>query len=115
MLTINAVEMPPPSTLEVRIIDLSKAERNANGVLIIERIRGGVRKLELSWVLLSQSELSALFVAVSPVTFVVVYPDPQTGAARTMTAYSGDRSVGMIAYNDGVPTYKDTKFNLIEC
>lgn len=114
MITVNGSAISTPSSFQVGIMDLSKAERNANGTMIIERITTK-RKLELGWAYLSQSDLAALFVAVSPVTFTVVYPDPQTGAARSGTFYAGDRSAGMIDYQNGVPRYKDTKFNIVEC
>jgi hypothetical protein len=113
VITVGGVAISTPSSLQVGIQDLSKAERNANGTLVIERI-ATKRKLELGWSYLSQSDLAALFAAVSPVTFTVVYPDPQTGAARSGTFYAGDRLAGMIDYQNGVPRYKDMKFNLVE-
>lgn len=113
MITIGGSAIPTPSTFQSNVMDINKAERNANGTLIIERITTK-RKLELSWNYLSQANLATLFTAVSPVTFTVVYPDPQTGAARSGTFYAGDRSAGMIDYQNNIPRYKDVKFNLIE-
>ncbi|MFZ3132757.1 MAG: DUF6711 family protein [Desulfosporosinus sp.] len=94
-------------------MDLSKAERNASGTLIIERI-ATKRKLELGWSYLSQADLATLLTTVSPVTFTVVYPDPQTGAARSGTFYAGDRAAGAIDYQGGIMRWKDIKFSLIE-
>lgn len=113
MIVINGSEILTPSTYQVGIQDLSKAERNANGLMIIERI-ATKRKIEMSWAYLSQSDLSVLLQAVSSVFFSVQYPDPQTGALRTGTFYVGDRTAGMISYQNGVPRYKDVKFNIVE-
>lgn len=113
MIKINGVTIPTPSTYQVGIQDLSKAERNANGTMIIERI-ATKRKLEMSWSYLSQSDLSVLLQAVSGVFFTVQYPDPQDGTLKTGEFYSGDRSAGAIDYKNGVMRWKDIKFNLIE-
>lgn len=113
MVKINGVELPTPSDYLVSIQDLSKAERNANGTMIIERI-ATKRKLELSWKYLSKEQLSSLFNLVSPVFFTVTYIDPQTGGLKTGTFYCGDRSAGALDYINGKIRYKDIKFNLIE-
>ena len=113
MITVGGAAISTPSSFSVSVNDLSKAERNANGTMIIERI-ATKRKLELGWNYLSSADLATLFAAVSGVSFTVVYPDPQTGAARSGTFYSGDRSAGMIDYQGGVPRYKDVKFNMVE-
>lgn len=113
MIIVNGVAIPTPSTYQVGIQDLSKAERNANGTMIIERI-ATKRKLEMSWAYLSQSDLSNLLQAVSGVFFTVRYPDPQDGTLKTGTFYAGDRSSGMIDYKSGIARYKDVKFNVIE-
>jgi hypothetical protein len=94
-------------------MDLSKAERNANGTMIIERITTK-RKLEISYNYLSQADCSALLQSIGSTTFNVEYPDPQTGALRTGNFYSGDKTSSAIDYKGGVMRYKDIKFNLIE-
>lgn len=113
MIKINTVLIATPSGFNVGIQDLSKAERNANGDMIIERI-ATKRKLELSYAYLSQSGLSALLTAISDVFFTVEYPDPVTGALRTGTFYTGDRNAAAIDYKAGVMRWKDLKFSLIE-
>lgn len=113
MIKINGVELPTPSDYTVGIQDLSKAERNANGTMIIERI-ATKRKLELSWKYLSKEQLSNLFNLVSPVFFTVNYIDPQVGGSKTGTFYCGDRSAGALDFINGNIRYKDIKFNLIE-
>lgn len=113
IIQINGADIPAPSSLTVGIMDISKAERNARGTMIIERI-ATKRKLELSWNLLSKEELANLLSKVSPVFFDVTYTDPETGQLRIGTFYCGDRSVGMLDYNQGNIRWKDIKFSLIE-
>lgn len=114
MIEFDSVEIPTPGSYTVSVNDISKAERNANGTIIIERI-ATKRKIELSWPYLSSADLSTLFSNFSSNTFIsVTYPDPVTGAARTGTFYAGDRSAGAIDYQAGVIRWKDVKFNLIE-
>lgn len=114
MISINSVTMPTPSTCQVGTYDIVKADRNANGLMIIERI-ATKRKLELSWNYISQTNLATLLTAINTsVFFSVTYPDPQLNANNTITCYCGDRTAGMITYKDGVPLWKDIKFSLIE-
>lgn len=113
MIRIDGVVIPTPSDYQIGIMDLSKAERNALGTMIIERI-ATKRKIELSWNYLSKENLSLLFNLVSPVFFEVVYIDPQNGGNKTGTFYAGDRTAGALDYNNGNIRYKDIKFNLIE-
>lgn len=113
MITINGVELPTPTDYSVGIQDISKAERNANGTMIIERI-ATKRKIELMWSYLSQSDLAKVLKAVSPVFFTVSYPDPQEGGRKTGTFYSGDRTNPAMDYIDGNIRWKNIKFNLIE-
>lgn len=113
LISINGVDIPTPSDLQVGIMDLSKAERNANGTMIIERI-ATKRKLEISYSYLSSTDLSSVLNAIDPVFFNVTYMDPQTDSMRTGSFYSGDRNCGMLSFTNGVPRYKDVKFNLIE-
>lgn len=113
MIKINGTTIPTPSDYKPSIQDISKAERNANGDMIIERI-ATKRKLELSWVHLSQEELQQLLQLVAPIFFTVSYPDPQDGSTRTGTFYCGDRSTGALDYRNGRVRWKDIKFNLVE-
>jgi hypothetical protein len=113
LITANGVVLPTPSDFQVGIMDLSKSERNAAGTMIIERI-ATKRKISLTWSYLSAADLSTILTAVSPVFYDVTYMDPQTNGLRTGSFYCGDRSLGMISFINGVPQYKETKFELIE-
>lgn len=113
MIKIDGITIPTPSDYTVGIMDLSKAERNARGTLILERI-ATKRKIELSWNYLDKDKLSQLLNLVSPVFFQVEYIDPQDNRRKTGTFYAGDRKVGALDYRNGVIRYKDIKFNIIE-
>ncbi len=113
MIKIDGVDIPTPSDYNVGIMDLSKAERNAAGTIVIDRI-ATKRKLECTWKYLSKEELSQLFRAVSSVFFEVQYIDPQTDAIQTGTFYAGDRRAAALDYKNGKFRYKDITVNLIE-
>lgn len=113
MIKINTTTIATPSTFSVSINDISKAERNANGKILIERI-ATKRKLEIGYSYLSQAGLASLLSAISSVFFTVEYPDPQTGALRSGTFYVGDRTAGAIDYQNNTMRWKDIKFNFIE-
>ncbi len=113
MIKIDGVVIPTPSDYTVGIMDLSKAERNARGDMIIERI-ATKRKIEMSWNFLTKEQLSNLLNLVSPVFFQVEYIDPQDNSKKTRTFYSGDRNSGALDYRNNQIRWKDIKFNLVE-
>lgn len=113
LLTIGGEEMPTPSEMNIGYMDLSKAERNANGLMIIERV-ATKRKLEIKYAYLSSADLSKLLSAVAPTFYNVKFLDVKTGAFQTASMYCGDRSVGWLDYVDEIPRYKDLSFDLIE-
>ncbi len=113
MIKIDGREIPTPSDYQVGIQDISKAERNARGDMIIERITTK-RKIELGWKHLSKSNLQLVMNAVSPVFFSVIYLDPQTNSQQTGTFYAGDRNVGALDYLNCDIRWRDIKFSVIE-
>lgn len=113
LIRINGVDIPTPSDYTPGIQDLVKAERNANGTMIIERITTK-RKLEMTWKYLSAADLSTILNAISEVFFTVEYWDAQDNAMKTGTFYVGDRKAPMLDFKNGVPRWKDIAFNFIE-
>lgn len=113
LLTIGGVDMPTPTEMNISYMDLSKAERNANGLMIIERV-ATKRKLEIKYSYLTSANLSKLLNAVAPTFYNVTFLDVKTGAYQTASMYCGDRSVGWLDFIDSVPRYKDLSFDLIE-
>lgn len=113
LVSIGGVALPTPSDFEVGIMDISKAERNANGTMIIERI-ATKRKLSLRYAYLSAADLATVLSKIAPTFYDVTYLDPQTNTYLTASFYCGDRNAGMIDFVNNVPRYKDVAFELIE-
>lgn len=113
MLEINNIPIPTPSTFKVGIMDISTAERNAQGDMLIDRI-ATKRKIEMDWKFLDSNQLADLLKLIDSVYFFVKYPDPLTGNLEIKTFYCGDRSVGMYSYVNGKPVWNDISFNFIE-
>ena len=113
LIKINGVDIPTPSSYSIGVQDLSNAERNANGTMIIERIATKI-KIELAWSFLTKEQTSLILNTVSDVFFRVEYIDPVIGGYKSGTFYCGDRSIGLIDFKNGLPRYKDIKFNLVE-
>ena len=113
LLNIGGVDMPTPTELEVGVMDLSKAERNAKGYLILERIATKV-KLTITYSFITAEDLEKVLDAIKPTSYTVYFLDPRTNSFRTFLMYCGDRSMGMVDYINGVARYKDFTFDLIE-
>ena len=113
LISISGVALPTPSDFQVGYMDISKAERNANGLMIIERITTK-RKLSLAYSYASESQAAQILKAVAPTFYTVTYLDPLTNTMKSGSFYSGDRNIGMVSYINGKPVYKELGFNLIE-
>src|SRR5437763_1310277 len=112
-ITVNGVNLPTPSDYQIGVQDLSNAQRNAQGTMIIERI-ATKKTLTLSYAFLNATDLSTILQAVAPTFYNVTYIDPVTNSNVTSSFYCGDRSLGMVDYQNGVPRYQNLKFELIE-
>jgi hypothetical protein len=113
LVTVGGVALPTPTDFQVGIMDISKAERNANGTMIIERV-ATKRKLFITYSYVKESDAATILKAIAPTSYTVTYLDPQTRAMKSGSFYCGDRNIGMIDYINGFPRYKDLTFNLIE-
>jgi hypothetical protein len=113
MIYIDNKSITDPASFSVGIMDISTAERNAQGTMMIDRI-ATKRKLELSWSALTSGQIATILSAVDKIFFLVTYPDPQTGKAETKTFYVGDRTTPVVTYKNGVPLWKELKMNFIE-
>ena len=93
LLKIGDTALPTPTVLQPTVTDLDSdgTGRNQAGTMFRDRI-AVKRKVHCEWGVLSRSEMSDLLQAMSDASFSLTYPDPQTGALETITAYVGDRS-----------------------
>lgn len=113
LIKIDGVDMPTPSEYDYSIQDISKAERVANGDLVIDRINTK-DKIYLKFNHLSKADLSLILGAVTPISFAVEYEDPLTDTRITGTFYVGDRKMGLFRYVNGKSVWRNITFNLIE-
>ena len=114
MIKVGGNTIKTPKKLSVGIYDVSStADRNAQGLIVIDRV-ATKRKIEMEWGALTNAEISALLSAVTAIFFTVTFPDPQIGAANTITCYVGDRTAPVYREISGVPLWEGLKMNFIE-
>ena len=65
LVKVGGTALPDPTELTVGVMDISKAERNANGFMMIEKI-ATKKKLELKYAYVTDSELKTILQALSP-------------------------------------------------
>jgi hypothetical protein len=97
LLRIGSIALPAPTVLQPGIQDLDSEEgtgRNQAGTMFRDRV-AVKRAVHCEWGVLSRDEMSTLLSAISPPSFPLTYPDPQTGNLETITVYAGDRVPAM--------------------
>ncbi len=113
LLKVNGVDLPTPSEYNFGMMDITNAERNAKGTMIIERIASKV-KISIKYKFCDASKMSQILQATQPIYYNVTYLDPVSNTYKTGSFYNGDRNLGMIDFKNGVPRYKDLQFDFIE-
>jgi hypothetical protein len=113
LLKISGVALPTPSEYNIGKMDISKAERNANGTMLIERITTKT-KIGVSYKYVTAEEMATILALIQPVFWDVTYLNPVTNSYVTSSFYVGDRNMGMLDYVMDVPRYTDLSFELIE-
>jgi hypothetical protein len=113
LISIGGVALPTPSEVTVGVFDISKAERNANGTMLIERITTK-KKISCTYTFVTREQLSIILKLVEPVFWDATYIDPVTNTTVTGSFYCGDRNLGYVDFINNVPRYKDLSFELIE-
>ena len=113
ILTIGSTSVTDPAKMTVAVMDISNAERNANGLMTIDRV-ATKRKISLEWPALDTSKMSAIMNAVSPIFFHVTYIDPQTGNNATKSFYVGDRTAPVLSVVNGVTMWEGLRLDLVE-
>lgn len=113
MLKINSVTVKTPKKITVGISNIIKnatsdAERNALGDAMIDRV-AVKRKLDCEWGLLTNAEISGILSALTGVFFSVTYPDPETGAEKTITCFVTDKAAPIYRESDGEAQWSSLK------
>lgn len=117
-LKINNTVLPPPkrgvNTVVTTVVD---AGRNANGVVVGQRIGRDQYKIDtLEWPYLTAAQWSSILSAMSGFFFNVTFYDPVANSLTTKKMYCGDRSAEPYwVDSNGKPTaYINCKVNLID-
>ena len=112
ILVIDGVALPTPNEYKVQLSDLdsSGTGRTEDGILVRERVRGGVAKISANWAALSTADCARVLNATAPDSMTVRY---FFGDARTAKMYAGDRTADLKAARDGQAVW-EVAVNLIE-
>ena len=100
ILNIDGTALPAPSAYKVQLSDLDSngTGRTEDGVLVRERVRGGVAKISAGWAALSTADCAKVLNATAPDSMTVQY---FFGGVRTAKMYAGDRTADLKAARDG--------------
>lgn len=113
MIKINTVTIKSPQRFSVDIKDLKAVDTNAAGNTVIDRV-ATKRTLGMEWGALTNTEVSTILTAMTAVFFSVEYPDPMTGAAKTITCYVGGMTAPVAKVTGGVVLWEGLTVDLIE-
>ena len=97
LIQINGVDMPPPVEYSVSLqdIDSENTRRTETGVLQRDRVRAGVYKIQVKW-LVTKTQLKTITDALKPAKFSVKFFDPTTSTTPTRYMYCGDRNADLV-------------------
>ena len=113
-MTIDGNTIQTPTELKLGVFRISKSERLASGKMAMEII-AVKRRLDLTYAIITAANLKTIMDALDGTVFhTVVYPDPQSGEATSITAYAGDVSNVAGQKIGGTRYYQDVSISLIE-
>lgn len=112
ILTIDGVGLPAPASYKVSLSDLDSSDtgRTETGLLIRERVRGGVAKITAAWSGISTPDCAKILNATAPDKFTVGY---FFGAEKSAEMYAGERTADLRAAREGQAVW-DVSLSLIE-
>ena len=118
MISINGTKLPYPTKYQVGLSDLDSSDtsRTESGKLVRNRVRQGVTKIELSFIV-EGSKVAPMLALVEPAKVKVDYFDPRSSKSRSINAYVGDRSCNVMRYDAAQSVDRilwEVSFNLIE-
>lgn len=104
IIKIGGADMPSPTKYNVTLQDIDSANttRTETGELIRDRIRAGVYKIGVTW-LVEHTQIKTITDAIAPDKFQVTFFDPTTNANKTCDMYCGDRSGELKHYKHDDP------------
>ncbi len=100
LIKINSINMPNPQKYSFPMQDvMGGSTTNENGVTFRNRVRQGVRSIELAW--LVGSPLASLILGnITEDKVTVTFLDPWINDYRTAEMYVGDRSCELMLLDD---------------
>lgn len=102
-----------PSSYVYKLEDISASDAGRTEDTKMDKMRiGQLVGIELSWVYLTNQEISELLTAFNPEYISVVYLDAMQGDYVTSEFYVGNRSAPL--YNTRLGLWESVSFNLIE-
>lgn len=111
---IAGVEVSRPAEVRVGRFDLTKSNRSASGRMVMEVVRAGIRRVDVTWRMLSDSDLRTILdvIAANKPFMQVEYPD--AGRQETMIAYTGDIIYSAWHTRNGVRYWEEITIPFIE-
>lgn len=117
-LTVNGYDFPPPKRgVKPSVMTMVDSGRNANGVVVGQRVGRDVYKIDgLEWPWLDAETWSQMLKVLSNFFVYVTFVDPVSNSRKTVKMYCGDRTADpyWVDGNDKPTYYTNCKVNLID-
>lgn len=113
-IVLAGTKVARPAEIKVGRFDLTKANRTASGRMVMDVIRAGIRRVDVTWKYLPDPELQTILniLAANKPFFSLSYPD--AGGQKTMTCYVGDISTTLWHTIKGVRYWEEVTIPFIE-
>lgn len=113
---IDGADMPAPVKFDYKIaaLDVDSGRDTVTGKMHRNVLSLGKYTISVEYAITDAAKTAKVLKALNKKFFEVTFTDPEsaTGAAKTITAYSGDRSMSVAAVNGII--YQTLKFDIIE-
>ena len=111
---IAGTQVARPADVKVGRFDLTKSNRTASGRMVMEVIRAGVRRVDVTWRYLPDAELQKILtvLAANKPFFTLSYPD--AGGQQSMVCYAGDINTTLWHTVGGVRYWSEVSISFIE-
>ena len=114
MLKIAGVEVARPAEISVGRFDLTKSNRSASGVMVMEVVRAGIRRVDVTWQYISDSDLEMILDLIASRKPFVEIEYEDAGGFKTMVAYTGDIVYKPWHRRNGVRIWREVTIPFIE-